>query len=171
MIIRPATPDDIGPIAEFQTVCWREAYRGLVPQDYLDRFTAADREQRWRHRLLTGEREIALAVSDDQIVGVVSWALSSSALEVPPLELASLYVDANHRGHGVAKRLADHALQDRPAHLWVFVGNHRAEAFYAKLGFSPDGGRMTDPDTGLLELRWVRQGSARDTPGGGVALN
>lgn len=157
VVIRPATPADIQPIAEFQTTFWRDAYRGLVPQNYLDRVTAADRAHRWRVRLSAGERQIALAVVADQIVGVVSWS-TTTTVDVPPLELMSLYVDANYRGQGVAQALADHALQDRAAHLWVFAGNHRAEAFYAKLGFSMDGGRMIDPDTGLPELRWVRSG-------------
>ncbi len=165
VIIRSAIPDDIGLIAEFQTVCGREAYRRLVPQDYLDRVTAADRERRWRVRLLTGERQIALAVIESRILGVVSWAATTPPDDIPELELKSLYVDVSHRGRGTAQALVDHALQDRPAHLWVFAGNHRAEAFYAKLGFDPDGGRMTDADTGLLELRWVRYGPRRVVSG------
>jgi GNAT superfamily N-acetyltransferase len=156
MIIRPATAADIGPIAIFQTECWREAYRGLVPQDYLDRVTVADRELRWRVRLLSGERQIALAVAGEPIAGVVSWADTTPLGDVPPLELKSLYVAAAHRGGGLALALAEYALQGRAAQLWVFDGNHRAEAFYAKLGFSPDGGSMEDLDTGLTEHRWVR---------------
>jgi GNAT superfamily N-acetyltransferase len=141
-------------IAEFQTTCWREAYRGLVPQDYLDRVSTADRERRWRQRLVTREREIALAESAAAVVGVVSWA-------APPLELKSLYVAADHRGTGLAAALVDTAIGARAAQLWVFEGNDRAQAFYAKLGFVADGSRMLDPDTGLAEVRWVRPAGHR----------
>ncbi|MDQ1652472.1 MAG: hypothetical protein QOI35_1672, partial [Cryptosporangiaceae bacterium] len=61
MLIRPAEPADVPGIAEFQTVCWREVYRGIVEQSYLDRVTAADRAVRWGERLATGSRRIALA--------------------------------------------------------------------------------------------------------------
>lgn len=149
--IRRAAPDDVEAIAEFQTTCWREAYAGLVPQDYLDRVTVTDRVRRWRHRLATGERQIALALAADSLVGVVSWSPTGSTTE-----LQSLYVGAGHRGRGVAQALVSYAIGDRPAQLWVFEGNHRAQAFYAKLGFVVDGGRMVDPDTGLLELRFIR---------------
>jgi ribosomal protein S18 acetylase RimI-like enzyme len=152
--IRCAAPDDVEAIAEFQTTCWREAYAGLVPQDYLDRVTVTDRVRRWRHRLATGERQIALALAADYLVGVISW--SPTGPTEPSTELQSLYVGADHRGRGVAQALVSYAIGDRPARLWVFEGNHRAQAFYAKLGFVVDGGRMVDPDTGLLELRLVR---------------
>lgn len=29
--IRPAALDDVEAMAQFQTDCWRESYRGLVP--------------------------------------------------------------------------------------------------------------------------------------------
>ena len=49
--IRDATPSDARAIAAFQTVCWREAYRGLVPDTYLDSVGEGDRERRWRDRV------------------------------------------------------------------------------------------------------------------------
>lgn len=167
LILRPAEPGDVRRIAEFQTACWREAYRGLVPQDYLDRVTVADREVRWRSRLLTGRRQIALALpgaGGREIAGVVSWA-DTTAADVPgrpaddrpALELTSLYVGAEHRGRGLARALVGHALQDRPAHLWVFDDNTGAQACYARLRFLDDGERSVDPDTGLLQRRLVRR--------------
>jgi hypothetical protein len=52
--LRAAAAPDVPAIAEFQTACWREAYQGVVPQAYLDRITVADREARWRARLVSG---------------------------------------------------------------------------------------------------------------------
>jgi GNAT superfamily N-acetyltransferase len=122
-------------------------YTGIVPQSYLDRVTAADREARWRHRLLTGERAIGLAFPEGPLAGVVSWSGS---------ELTSLYVGAGHRGGGLGGRLLRYAIGDAPAHLWVFAANPRAIAFYERHGFALDGGELTDPDTGLPELRMSR---------------
>ena len=153
--LRSAALTDVRAIAEFQTMCWREAYRGLVPQAYLDGVTARDREGRWRARLAAGARQIALGEVGGVLVGVVSWG-SSDTTDAPALELASLYVSAAYRGTGVAAALLAHAIGSAPAHLWVFEQNPRAQAFYAKHGFVCDGHRKVDPDTGLWERRLTR---------------
>jgi len=127
-----------------------------VSQAYLDRVGVIDREVRWRDRLVSGARTIALAESGTTLIGVVSWGQSASA-DAPALELKSLYVDAGHRGSGVAAALMDRAIGALPAHLWVFETNPRAQAFYAKHGFLFDGHRKVDIVTGLWERRFVRR--------------
>jgi ribosomal protein S18 acetylase RimI-like enzyme len=152
VVLRAAGVADVAAIAEFQTACWREAYQGLVPQEYLDRVGAAQRAARWHERLITGAREAAVAFLDDEVVGVVSWGRPSPA----GLELMSLYVGAGQRGTGLAARLLERAVGREPAYLRVFSGNGRAQAFYRKHGYRPAGGQATDPDTGLREERYAR---------------
>lgn len=154
--LRDASVSDVRAVAEFQTRCWREAYRGLVPQSYLDRVSVADREIRWRQRIVSGARQVALAEAGGLLVGVVSWGMTDVP-GVPALELKSLYVDREHRGTGLAAALLQRAVRDDPAHLWVFRDNPRARAFYAKHGFASDGHRGIDRDTGLAEQRLVRR--------------
>src|SRR4051794_23339218 len=128
---------DVRVIAAFQTACWREAYRGLVPDAYLDSVGEGDRERRWRERLTSGARGVAIAYVGDQVAGVVSWGTAEGGL--PALELKSLYVGADHRGSGVAGLLAERAIGTSSAQLWIFENNPRAHAFYSKVGFRPDG--------------------------------
>lgn len=153
--VRTAVLADAVAIAGFQTECWREAYRGVVPQEYLDRVGAAEREARWHERLTTGAREIALAEWDTSVVGVVSWTATGTQ-KIAAVELASLYVATAHRGTGLASTLLRAAIGTKPAHLWVFEDNPRAHAFYVKHGFAFSGHRQVDPGTGLLEQHWVR---------------
>jgi GNAT superfamily N-acetyltransferase len=154
--VREVTDSDVTAIAEFQTTCWREAYRGVVPQAYLDRVGVADRERRWSERLDSGTRRIALAEAGSSVIGVVSWGLADVE-DAPALELMSLYVAANHRGTGIATTLIHRAVGGSPAHLWVFEDNPRAKRFYAKQGFRFDGHRRVDSDTELWEQRFVRR--------------
>jgi len=154
--VRRAALADAAAIATFQTECWREAYRGVVPQEYLDRVGVAEREVRWRDRLATGAREIALAEWDNLVVGVVS-STATGTREIAPVELASLYVAAAHRGTGLASTLLSAAIGTRPAHLWVFENNPRAHAFYVKHRFVFSGHRQVDPGTGLPERQYVRR--------------
>jgi GNAT superfamily N-acetyltransferase len=160
--LRRATHADVPAIAEFQTRSWHETYRGLVPQDYLDRISADVRQARWHQRLDSGSRRIAVATIDEILVGVVSWAESDTP-GIPPLELKSLYLDAAQHGSGLAAELTEFAIGEAPAFLWVFEENPRARAFYAKQGFGPDGTRKIDPDTGIWELRMVRVSSRAGT--------
>jgi len=155
VVVRAASSPDVRAIAEFQTACWREAYLGLVPSSYLDRVDADAREVRWRERVATGTRHVAVGHVAYTLAGVVSWG-NSAEPGIPPLELKSLYVAAAYHGTGVAAALITHALRDAPAHLWVFETNARARAFYAKWGFTFDGHRKIDSDTGIWERRLVR---------------
>ena len=82
--------------------------------------------------------------------------MSGVSDDVPPLELKSLYVHATCRGQRLGARLLIHAIGHRPAHLWVFDGNVRAQAFYRRQGFADDGARTICEDTGLSELRFTR---------------
>jgi ribosomal protein S18 acetylase RimI-like enzyme len=152
--IRSATLSDVEAIAVFQTECWREAYRGLVPDSYLDGVGATERAARWGERLASGSRQVAIGWSGVEIAGVVSWGTAETGL--PPLELKSLYVGAHHRGTGLASTLTRVALGDRAAQVWVFEENPRARAFYRRIGFVSDGASKIDPDTGVTEVRLVR---------------
>jgi GNAT superfamily N-acetyltransferase len=153
---RPASARDVLAIAEFQTATWNEAYRGLVPQSYLDRATVAERELRWAERI--GRRDILLAENQGELVGVASSSLRTDARPGPRLELNSLYVAAGIRGKGLGERMLDELLLDAPAVVWCFSENLRAVAFYRRCGFQLDGETALDLDTGLRELRLTRSG-------------
>lgn len=126
----------------------------MVPRSYLERVAAADREVRWRNRLIDATRQIALAEVSDQLIGVLSWCVQVD--ELPPLEIASLYVGSAHRSSGVGSQMLNEAIGQRPAYLWVFTANRRAWDFYLRHGFVADGGRQIDPDTELMMSRLVR---------------
>ncbi|MGH9919159.1 MAG: GNAT family N-acetyltransferase [Nitrososphaerales archaeon] len=157
--IRSATPEDAAAIALFHLGCWKDAYRGIVPEDVLARMDVTERTTRWRRRLTEGRRCTALAESPRRIVGIASWGVSHDPPEagMPALELASLYVARAQWGSGLADALVEHAISDQPAHLWVYAANARARAFYARHGFLPDGQEQLDVATGVLECRYVRR--------------
>ena len=156
VVVRPATVADAEAIAGCQTVCWEQAYRGLVDDAYLDRTGVAERLPRWRERLRAGDRGVWVAVAGPTTVGVVSSGPSRDDPPVRDLELMSLYTHAATHGTGLGTRLLRAAIGTAPASLWVFAANVRARAFYAKHGFAPDGAEALDDGTGLREVRLVR---------------
>ncbi|KRC64094.1 hypothetical protein ASE12_04535 [Aeromicrobium sp. Root236] len=147
--------DDSRAIAEFQTVCWREAYVGVVPQIYLDSTGPDERQRRWADRILGSERDIVVAEDGDRIVGVVSWG-DGSWLDISGLELKSLYVSADQRGSGLADTLLQRSIGGASAFLWVYEANPRAHAFYRRHGFAPNGISEPDPDSGATVIMMQR---------------
>ena len=51
MAIRSAVEDDAFSIARIQILAWRQAYAGLMPQDFLDRMDSVRRVTSWRRAL------------------------------------------------------------------------------------------------------------------------
>ncbi len=80
-----------------------------------------------------------------------------------PAEIGRLYVDARWHGHGIAQaltaRMVDAAIAGGADRLWLGVWecNHRALAFYRKLGFVAVGSHIfmvgPDPQNDLLLAR------------------
>jgi GNAT superfamily N-acetyltransferase len=166
MRIRAATPDDAGQIAAVDVASWQAAYRGLMPDAYLDALSVEERAADWRRRLLgrDTERGRSTFVADDggAILGFVRVGPDP---DVPAAGFVFLlYVlPARWRG-GVGTALmaaADAALRDggfMSAALGVLEANDRARRFYECLGWRSDGSRRSDDYGGreLAALRYTR---------------
>ena len=150
VVLRTVALLDAERVAAFQIACWQEAYRGLVPEAFLNAMDLQIRTEAWRRRIELREREVVLAVTGIELVGVARW--TPAALT----ELNTLYVSERARGTGLAARLLEAAIADGPATLWVFSGNARALRFYEKHGFDLEGERRIDAGTGIEETRLTR---------------
>ncbi|GAB2459619.1 hypothetical protein GCM10027265_06000 [Jatrophihabitans fulvus] len=79
-------------------------------------------------------------------------------------ELHAIYVDPAAWSTGVGRALMAAAVGglrahgDRAAILWVLVGNERAERFYSRAGWQPDGAAKQDTlaGTAVTERRYRR---------------
>jgi ribosomal protein S18 acetylase RimI-like enzyme len=73
-------------------------------------------------------------------------------------ELYTVYVLAELHGTGAGQAVVERVLADRPASVWVFEDNPRAQGFYSRLGFMPDGARHLEEvgGTPVYEIRMVR---------------
>jgi GNAT superfamily N-acetyltransferase len=152
--IRTVGERDVPAVAGFQTSCWQQVYRGVVPDSYLDSMDLQSRTVTWRERVVSGQRHVAAAWSDAAVVGVVSWTADASPQQVD--ELNTLYVSVALHGTGLAGELLAVALGTRAARLWVFEANNQARRFYGKHGFAATGAAQVDPGTGVWELELAR---------------
>lgn len=161
-VIRDAVADDGPRIAVVHHAGWRYAYTELLPADHWETDTVERRTGRWAQQLAAGDPVgwPRVAAVDGVVVGFAQAGPARTKHDLEPvcaLELWSLYVAPEHHGTGAGGALLRACLPpDLPAQLWVAHPNPRAQAFYAKHGFTRDDAVFVD-DHGITEIRMTRQ--------------
>jgi len=166
VLIRNATADDVLAVATVHVRAWQAAYRGQIPDSYLDGLTVERRVPTWT-RLISEAAPPAttLLVAEDERIEVVGFAHHSASRDddaaAATAEVTSIYVspDAWQRGIGGALLNAAETHMRRASYaqatLWVLDTNGRARNFYERKGWSPDGALKLD-ERGGFTLREVR---------------
>jgi len=165
-IIRRATERDAPAIASVHVNSWQWAYRGLLPDAYLDNLSVADRETMHADRLADeGETRTWNVERDGMVVGFASTRPSRELDALPEdAEVGAIYLLADVAGTGIGDGLLDAATRDVAARgykritLWVLETNTRARRFYEKRGWTPDGTTKTETFGGVevVEMRYQR---------------
>jgi GNAT superfamily N-acetyltransferase len=141
--IRRARPEEIAACAD------------LYLKVLTDTFTWVASEQHDRREFLRAvpDEEVYVALEDGRIVGVAGFYR-------PMRFIHSLYVEL--RGRGIGKALLDHlsARAGGPLALKVQAQNLRAQAFYAREGFTATE-RGRDPGSDVTWIRLVRDGPTK----------
>ena len=159
MIIRPAHIVDCVNIASIQVENYQRAYAGLLPADYLRRFSVAEQTRDWKDwfkqrevrrekregltqdRISTNQGEILL-VSENEATEICGYALGRLGISnFPPYqsELVALHVRAPCQGQGIGRGLVVEMAYRLKADgcssmmCWVLEGNP-ARQFYERLG-------------------------------------
>jgi len=155
-IARP-TLDDLDELGRVHVQVWQQAYEGLMPADYLAALDPTAAPARWRERFGSNPDVLWLLARDESgIVGMISAGPPRDDGPPAPLELYAINILRRAHGSGLADELMARVIGDRPAYLWVLEGNTRAISFYRRHGFSDEGGRKPEPDTGVVEIRMAR---------------
>lgn len=149
-MIRKALPGDANAIAQVHIRSWQEAYRDLMPAEFLNGLdaTLARRESFWVRSIESGESDVWVAELDGQVVGWISVGASrdEEAAGANTGEVMAIYVLARYWQAGVGLALWSAGLQVLMAQgyecltLWVLSRNERAVRFYRKAGCVADAG-------------------------------
>ena len=157
--VRPAHVEDAAAMARMLVRSWRETYRGLMPDRVLDDPGLVDARERFWTTVLVDERyrayRVAVAERDGAVIGVAMAGPTEAPEPGWSRHLYVLYVLATDHGTGVGAALLGAVVRpDESTALWVADPNPRAQAFYRKHGFVPDG--TVQVDDGVREIRMVR---------------
>jgi ribosomal protein S18 acetylase RimI-like enzyme len=157
--LRRAGTGDLDAVTRVFLACWHNSYAGLLPPDVRDLYTPANAGELWRRVPL--EHLLVAEVAGRGVLGMVRFGPDPDDPERG--HVFSLYVDPDGQGLGLGRALltaAGEALGARgyaQATLWVFTDNTAARAFYARLGWQPDGAARTEAAYRLPETRLQRQ--------------
>jgi GNAT superfamily N-acetyltransferase len=139
--LRLATPADAALLAELHARSRASAYRGLLPDDYLDHVMPREATTHWAQRLpelAAGAGQALVAEIGGTPVGFVCMSAPDARRSV---YIDNLHVMPGHKGAGIGTRLLDVAAawaRERAArrmHLLVFEGNRAAIGFYESRGW------------------------------------
>jgi GNAT superfamily N-acetyltransferase len=142
LVVRRARPADAASLARVHVQSWREAYRGIIPQTYLEQLSVTAHERQWR-RSLGGGGWAFVAEWEQRVVGFASAGLARARRDATG-ELYLLYVLRACHGCGIGRALFDacHYELARCGHqgllVWVLADNP-ARRFYQRLGGEPAG--------------------------------
>lgn len=161
VVIRPATADDANQIARVHIASWRQAYTGMVDEDYLAGLDVDARAAWWSQVL--DRRSTSVWVAEES-GGVLGFASLGPALDEDSdretMQIYTIYLDPASWGRGVARELIrtvlDAVPQGAPVTLWVPAANERARHFYRRHGFAADGVERIEEFGGdqVRELRY-----------------
>lgn len=160
MVIRRITANDSREeISNIYEQSWKYAYKGIIPQKYLDSIPNGH----WCPALDNPDRHTLIMLDRDKIIGTSSYCKSRFKDYKNWGEIISIYFLPEYMGKGYGKDLLEQAVEELKKmgfikiFLWVLEDNHRARHFYEKFGFKNNGNYMDNVMTGkqLRELQYV----------------
>jgi GNAT superfamily N-acetyltransferase len=171
--LRPAVPDDADALAR-GVIDGLAEYPAFAPDGWAPPAFASEAAAT-RRALADPDAWCLVAEVGGEIVGQISL-LPATAGPRPVADetlahVRNLFVDADHRGTGLARAL-DAAAADaarvrgfRSMRLFVAAGQARARAFYERAGWAPVGEPFHDPVPGLAMVEYRRAVPDRDDDG------
>jgi len=143
--IRKAVLDDSEQLGCVMIRSWQSAYRGIVPDNYLDTLSVRESAAHFRAQYDRNiNKSIYSAVLDGTVIGVLSLLPCRDQDLTDTGEIQAIYLLPEYRGKGYGTRIMDFAVeilkaQFSGAMLWTLEANIGARRFYEKCGFAFDG--------------------------------
>ena len=139
--ILPAGPADAEALAHVHVTAWRETYRGLLRDTYLDAMSELEHARRFLRSLIRPEPSDLILLAADRR-GAVGYAQGGPARShaAGEGEIYTLYLLGEAQGRGLGRRLLTSAARALAAQgatslvIAVLAENYRARSFYEHLG-------------------------------------
>ncbi|HPH95732.1 MAG TPA: GNAT family N-acetyltransferase [Anaerolineaceae bacterium] len=143
MRVREGTFEDIPAAATVRVKTWQAAYRGIVPDEFLDNLSIERNIARWQANFSVKDHFSLFYVGENDAGEVVGFALGGAERDGDPEyhgEIGALYIFPEYQGKGLgrmlvqafAAALVDEGFTDML--IWVLTDNHPSRRFYEAMG-------------------------------------
>ena len=152
-----AHSDDRLAISKIYEESWKYAYKGFIPQKYLDSIP----EGRWSKNFDIPGWKTLVCIVDGKYIGTSSFCKSRFDQFPDFGEIISIYFLPEYMGKGYGKKLLEASILElnkmgfNELFLWVLDDNITAKKFYDHLGFLQTEDYL-DATIGGKDLREVR---------------
>ncbi|HEY7976868.1 MAG TPA: GNAT family N-acetyltransferase [Rhizomicrobium sp.] len=155
--IRYARTEDAPGIAHVHSTSWRNTYRGIVPQSYLDDMHPEKTVERWREAAAgkVPGAHLLVAYEKGKIIGFEVYGPAREPSFGYSGELYAAYFLPEAMGKGLGTEMMKTVVRDLAAQglndmiVWVMEANARGRRFYEKLpggAVVPDSRKSFDID-------------------------
>jgi ribosomal protein S18 acetylase RimI-like enzyme len=164
--IRDAGINDAQGIATVHIKMWQEAYKGQVPDSFLDSMSIEKRTEIWKKELENPYKGTHAFVADidGTVVGWVTGGVNRDKdVTKETGELYGIYILPGHTGQGIGSELMTRLLGTlkkdgyKKSTLWVLDTNDKTIKWYEKKSWKPEGKTKTEKRDGfdLNEVRYI----------------
>jgi ribosomal protein S18 acetylase RimI-like enzyme len=139
--VRDAQYADYIAIAQLHAESWRQTYRGIYSDAFLDHEVEQDRAIVWQDRLSlpTSQQQVIVALHNDTLVGFACLFLDTDPKFGSLLD--NLHITLSFQKSGIGKRLLQECARrigskskSPKMYLWVYESNENARRVYEQLG-------------------------------------
>lgn len=143
MIVREAELSDAFSIAKVNIDSWRNTYKGIIADEYLNNLNYEKREQAMKNILInsTKDKKYVFVAEDnmDGVIGFVSCGKEREGDKNYKGELYAIYILKSYQNKGIGKLLLNRAMDKLkennlfPMIIWVLEENLQACNFYEQM--------------------------------------
>ena len=166
IMIREATINDAGRIAEIEVMSCRYAYKDIVPYDCLFKDMSVEGRTLSTERWIN-EKLFEIYVNEDPDTGIIKGMMGIGMNEDEDkegaFELHFIYVDPDYMRSGTGSEMLEFFEQKGREKdlnefvIWVLEDNDIGRSFYSKHGYNSDGKNKIFKRWNKREIRYVKK--------------
>ncbi|PYF08322.1 GNAT family N-acetyltransferase [Ureibacillus chungkukjangi] len=109
MQVRKAVMADAAGIAKVHVDSWQTTYRGIIPDDFLNKLSYEQRTELWKRNISEVDNYVAVAEDEEgKIIGFASASKREENSTPNSSDLTSIYLLEEYQGQGIGKNILQH---------------------------------------------------------------
>ena len=140
MEIRIATDEDCRSLATLKRVVWETTYRGIYPDEKLDKYDIDLNENKFKNMIKQKSQKLFVVLNGSEIIGYMSCGKIMRAFDKYTHDIGLLYLTKEYQGKGIGLDLFQFAkmeLKNQGVTEFIVSCNKYnlpAQQFYKKMG-------------------------------------